>query len=310
MLIDFTKMHGAGNDFVFIEDMHAKIELSKEDVLFLCDRHFGIGADGVILVRPPKTDDGVAYMHYINSDGSLAQMCGNGIRCFARYLVDNRMILPDEDRFVVDTLSGPKSISIIRGGDGEMEGACVDMGVPAFTQESLPTLIDYTGVDERYGSVIEDAPVAYGAGTLDVTCVSMGNPHAVVFIDEDPGDYDVIGIGSMMEGNDMFPQRTNVEFARVMSSDDGVASISMRVFERGCGETLACGTGCCATAVAAALTGRTGRSAIIHVLGGDIAVDWREDDHVYMSGPAVKVFDGRIELPSIVISRNCCNCSL
>lgn len=195
MQVYFTKMHGTGNDFVFIEDMRSQLELSKEDIQLLCDRHMGIGADGIILVRPAKDDQAVAYMHYINSDGTLAQMCGNGVRCFAKYLVDNHLVLPEEDTFTVETLSGPKEITVTRDDKGRMLTACVDMGTPSFSRESLPTTLEYTMSDESLGNIIADTPIELPDGSYDFTCVSMGNPHAITFID-DPSTFNVDGNGS------------------------------------------------------------------------------------------------------------------
>jgi len=308
MLVQFRKMQGAGNDFIFFDDLSTNMEISSDEVFALCDRHFGIGADGVILVRPSNREDCVAYMHYINSDGSLSQMCGNGIRCFAKYLVDNHLVLPDEDTFGVETLAGPRYITVTRRPDGTMETACVDMGEPSFLPASLPTTLPVTREDAELGPLVADAPLMLLDRELAFTCVSMGNPHAVTFIDVPPAEFDVPRIGAAGEVSPAFPERTNVEFAQVVSTDPEDARISLRVFERGCGETLACGTGCCATAVAAAATGRTPRKVTISVPGGTILVDWREDGHVFMTGPAETVFDGRVEVAS-VSPRSCHHCN-
>lgn len=308
MQVYFTKMHGTGNDFVFIEDMRSQLELSQEDIQLLCDRHMGVGADGVILVRPAKDDQAVAYMHYINSDGTLAQMCGNGVRCFAKYLVDNQLVLPDEDCFTVETLSGLKEITVTRDEKGHMLTACVDMGIPSFSRESLPTTLEYTVNDESFGNIIADTPIELPDGSFDFTCVSMGNPHAITFID-DPSAFDIDGNGSFMESNPLFPERVNTEFAHVDQVDNDKATISMRVFERGCGETLACGTGCCATAVAAAVTGRAPRHSTLKILGGELDIYWRDNGHVFMTGPATTVYDGKIDIVSLEGSGCSCNCS-
>lgn len=294
MRIDFTKMQGTGNDFIFIEDARNEIELTSDEVKFLCDRHFGIGADGVILVRSSENPDCVAYMHYINSDGSLAQMCGNGVRCFAKYLVDHRMVALEQNDFIVDTLSGPKPISIKRDETGYMSFATVDMGEPIFSAEKIPTTLAHTDTDSVLGDVVTDAVITTPGGDLRFTCVSMGNPHAIAFID-DPLSFDLQTVGAFIESHPAFPEKTNAEFAKVLSLGEE-ARIVMRVFERGCGETLACGTGCCATAVAAALTGRAPRKVILQILGGELEIEWASNNHVIMTGPAATVYTGSLEL--------------
>ena len=305
MEITFTKMHGAGNDFVFIEDMDDRFEISTDDVRGICDRHFGVGADGVILVKPAKDPECIAYMHYINADGTLAQMCGNGVRCFAKFLVDNRLTLPDEDTFKVETGSGPKTITVHRDEVGSVTSATVDMGRPSFDPASLPTNLVATRIDDTLGPVVQMEPMETPAGTLEVTCVSMGNPHAVIFVD-DPDTFDVDGVGAYLESNPAFPEKTNVEFAHVIDGGDE-PRIRMRVFERGVGETLACGTGCCATAVAAAICGLAPRKAILDILGGELEISWVGNGHIIMTGPAKSVFTGHIEIGSISGSVGC-NC--
>lgn len=295
MKIPFVKMHGCGNDFVMIEDLQAQIDISSEQAAMICDRHFGVGADGVILVRPAHKGNAVAFMHYMNSDGSLAQMCGNGVRCFAKYLVDHGLVSSDKKVFDVSTLAGIRTITVERDDDGLMTYATVDMGEPAFAPESLPTTFEPTMRDDVCGDIIANRPVATPDGVLEFTCVSMGNPHAITFVDDDPGKY-VLRTGPFLESSEHFPEKTNVEFAHVVDEDDG-KHIKMRVFERGCGETLACGTGCCATAVAAAVTGRAPRCVTVDILGGSLRIDWKEDGHVFMTGPAMTSFEGVLELP-------------
>jgi diaminopimelate epimerase len=363
MKLDFAKLHGAGNDFVLIDDLSEELTLSDEQTRFLCDRHFGIGADGVILVRPSKRDDCVAYMHYINDDGSLAEMCGNGIRCFAKYLVDRGFIAASQRNFVVETLAGRRAISFETDGAGALVRATVDMGEPAFEPQLIPTTLEANGMVGRCaadGELVEepavieaviellDVPTGVPAielpgfessfpplDSLRFTCVNMGNPHAVAFLE---GDDEVLraldwhGWGRALEHHPVFPARANIELARVIQPGRPVglalpkslersasfapstppanpappdadgereqvdAQIEMRVWERGVGETLACGTGACATAVAAALTGRAARRATVCLPGGDLHVEWLENNHVMMTGPAATVYEGTIEL--------------
>jgi diaminopimelate epimerase len=284
MELQFVKMHGLGNDFVVFEDLASEIDLSPEAVEWFCDRHFGVGGDGVILVRPASNPDADYYMAYYNSDGSVAEMCGNGVRCFAKYCVDHGLLAADRDDLVVETLGGLKPIKVTRAYDGTMYLATVDMGEPELDPAKVPTAL--RGADD--GPVISQ-PLTTDLGTFEVTMVSMGNPHCIQWVD-DVDAADVDRIGPAIETHAAFPAKTNVEFAQLV--DDGV--IRLRVWERGCKETLACGTGACATLVAASLTGRTGREATIELPGGDLEIRWAEDNHVYMTGPAIEVFAGQI----------------
>jgi diaminopimelate epimerase len=285
---EFSKMNGAGNDFVMIDDMNDELELSAEQVAWLCDRHFGIGADGVILVKPSPRPECAAYMDYYNNDGTKAQMCGNGVRCFSKFLVDRKIVDPSDGKYVADTLSGPKPISFELDDNGKLVRACVDMGEPALEKSQIPTALP--DADTSFGRAVVERPVRAGDLTLDFTCVSMGNPHAVTFVN-DPLSCAVEKYGPIVEKSSLFPEGTNVEFARVCGD-----KITMRVWERGCGETLACGTGCCATAVAAHITGRAPRQVTVKVLGGEIDIDWRGDNHVYMTGPAKESFTGTVDI--------------
>ena len=268
MHIDFVKMNGAGNDFVMIGDYFDQLHLSNEQVQWICDRHFGVGADGVIVVKPSINPDAVAFMDYYNSDGTKAEMCGNGIRCFSKFLVDGGVVESGSDSFAVDTLSGKKEISILRDIEGNMQLATVDMGAPILEPSKVPTTL--SGVPTEWGSVALEQEIVVDGRTYKATCVSMGNPHAVIFVD-DPLTFHVDG-----------------------------DVITMRVWERGCGETLACGTGCCATAVAAHMTGRAGRKVTLKVLGGEIGIEWSEEGgdlgSVIMTGPAKKAFAGSLEI--------------
>lgn len=306
MELHFTKLHGLGNDFVFVDDLSNEIDLADEQVSWLCDRHFGIGADGVILVRPSYRDDCVAYMHYINADGSLAQMCGNGVRCFAKYLVDRGYVQEGESCLTAETLAGPRRIEFTRDDEGKMAEARVDMGRPVLDPARIPCALDAEGVAADGERFVDDVALDSPWGAFAFTCVSMGNPHAVCFLDDLeslPGalfasnedrsleTFRIDEIGAFFERNAVFPEKTNVEFAVV--GDDG---IRMRVFERGCGETMACGTGACATLVAASLTGRSPRSNVVRLNGGPLSVEWADDGHVMMTGPAAESFDGTVTL--------------
>ena len=293
MHIEFEKLNGAGNDFVMIGDFFDQIHLTDEQVQWICDRHFGVGADGVIVVKPSPHPEAAGYMDYYNSDGTKAEMCGNGIRCFSKFLVDGGVIDAKSNSFVADTLSGTKDISIVRDADGKMSLATVNMGAPIIEGPKVPTTLDQ--VETEWGKAVVEQPIEIDGVTYKVTCVSMGNPHAVIFVD-DPLTFPVTEVGPKIEMLGVFPEKTNVEFAHV----DGDV-ITMRVWERGCGETLACGTGCCATAVAAHMTGRAGRKVTLKVLGGELGIEWAEDASsklgtVMMTGPAKKAYAGSLEI--------------
>lgn len=277
MDLAFTKMHGCGNDFIVVDDRGRDWDLDETAVRMLCDRHFGIGADGMILVRPATDPTADYYMHYINADGSLAEMCGNGIRVFAKYLADRGLVT--NGHLVVQTLGGPKSIEIVPDQAGAFALARVDMGEPVLEAAMVPTTLP--------GDPVVDATLVTESCTAKVTCVSMGNPHAVLWVD-DVETAAVETVGPDIETNDAFPRHTNVEFAQMI----GPSHIRLRVWERGVGETLACGTGACATLVAAVLGGRCGRSAIVDLPGGEIRIEWPENGPVYMTGPAEQVFEG------------------
>ncbi len=306
MRFDFAKLHGLGNDFVFIDNLQNSISLDEGQVKLICDRHFGIGADGVILVDPSPRDECAAYMHYINSDGTLAQMCGNGVRCFAKYLVDRGIVDSQGGSFVADTLAGPRPIDFEVDRNGLMTKATVDMGEPVLDPANIPVraALDSTAESgvEYVGRLVIDSPW----GDFSFVAVSMGNPHAICFVDDFaklPDDafvdsankslesFNVDVVGKFFESNPAFPEKSNIEFATIV--DDG---INMRVYERGCAETYACGTGACATSVAATLAGLSGRANTVHLKGGDLLINWSEDNHVYMTGPAEEAFTGEMEL--------------
>ncbi len=276
----FTKMHGLGNDYIYLDGIDQ--DLSGYDLATLArvlsDRHFGVGGDGIILILPSETGD--FRMRMFNPDGSEAEMCGNAIRAFAKYMYEHG--LTGKTELAVETGAGMIRPSL-RLEDGRVAEVRVDMGEPRLARREIP--MAGSPADEP---VVHETLEVQGR-SLVVTCVSMGNPHCVTFV-EDTGAYPVREIGPLVENHPAFPRRTNAEFAQVV--DRG--HIRMRVWERGAGETLACGTGACATLVAAALTERTGRKAVLHLLGGDLEIEWAEDGHVYMTGPAAEVFSGEL----------------
>lgn len=305
MELNFAKLHGLGNDFVFIDDFNESIELTAEQVAFLCDRHFGIGGDGVVLVRPSKRPECAGYMHYINSDGTLAEMCGNGVRCFTKFLVDHGYVDPNAGSYIADTKRGPLPISFELNDQGLMSLASVDMDEPILDPEKVPANLPAEGCAPNGSAFVKEASVESPWGNFEFTCVSMGNPHAVCFLDdieELPADwflsdektldtFDLNRIGAFFESNKVFPAKTNVEF--IVPAEDG---LHMRVYERGCGETLACGTGACASLVAAVLTGRSERTNKVHLRGGTLNITWQDNNHVLMTGPATQAFTGTIEI--------------
>jgi diaminopimelate epimerase len=270
----FVKMQGAGNDYVYVDCFrspppHDPAGLSRA----ISDRHFGVGSDGLILICPSERAD--ARMRMFNADGSEAEMCGNGIRCLAKYVYDHG--LARKPNLTVETGRGILSLDLEIEG-GKVQQVRVDMGEPILQAGRIPTTLP--------GDPPRDVPLP----GLDLrgTCVSMGNPHCVAFVDQ-VTDALVLGVGPKVERHPAFPRRVNAEFVRVNTPGD----VTMRVWERGSGETLACGTGACAVAVAGALTGRTARQVVVHLPGGDLRLDWSEqDNHVYMTGPAVEVFSG------------------
>lgn len=281
-------MHGLGNDFVVIDDRAGDLEFSPEAVEWFCDRNFGIGADGLMLVRPATLPDADFSWWFRNADGSVAEMCGNGIRCFAKFVVDRKLIDESADTVRIETSLGIYRVAVTRDEGGLMTLATVDMGQPILDPKRIPTTL---GCEAPENPVI-DCDLDTEHGTVKVTCVSMGNPHCIIFVD----DVDVAPVallGPAIETHPAFPNKTNVEFAEV--GEDG--TIRLRVWERGVGETLACGTGACATTVAAALKCLNGRVATVELPGGDLIVRWAEDGHVHMTGPAANVFDGAIAIP-------------
>jgi diaminopimelate epimerase len=276
--VKFAKYHGTGNDFVMIEDLGDRLELTPGLVAGLCDRHVGVGADGVIRVIPGDGAD--FFMDYRNADGDLAEMCGNGIRCMGKYVYDRG--LTDKTEIDVDTRDGVKHL-VMRAEGGAVQTVRVDMGPPALERGAIPMA---GPPDERFvANPFPDAGSDYLA-----TAVSMGNPHLVLLEPHDLGGLELPMVGRRLEHHPDFPDRTNVEFIRV---EEGL--VQARVWERGSGETMACGTGACASLVAANLLGLVGRRAVVRFPGGDLEVEWGDDDHVYLTGPATFVFEGELD---------------
>lgn len=275
----FTKMHGLGNDYVYIDCFREKVDDPAELAVRISDRHFGAGSDGLILIRPSEKADFEMAMY--NADGSRGEMCGNGIRCVAKYVYDHG--LTDKTRISVETLAGIKYLDLtVR--EGRVSLVKVDMGQPVLEPEKIPVRIE----NSRDSRAV-DVPIRVGSDLFRMTCVSMGNPHAVIFMDEDVRNMSLETIGPLFENHELFPNRVNTEFVNVIDRH----TVRMRVWERGSGETLACGTGACAVAVASILRGRTGEKLTVKLLGGDLQIEWdRSRNTVYMTGPAETVFEG------------------
>ena len=276
----FTKMHGCGNDYVYVNCFEETIENPNETAKFVSDRHFGIGSDGMICINPSDKADFRMAMY--NSDGTEGAMCGNGVRCIAKYVYDYG--LTDKTTITIETKGGIKELDLTVE-DGKVTWVNVDMEAPVLEADKIPVIYD----EEKK---VIDKPVIVDGREYRITCVSMGNPHGVVFVDS-VDDLDIEKLGPMFEHHPMFPDRVNTEFIQVV--DDH--TIRMRVWERGAGETLACGTGACASAYASYLNQKTGNKVLVHLLGGDLQIEYDEEKHtIFMKGPATKVFDGEIDL--------------
>ena len=275
-VIRFTKMHGIGNDYIYIDCMSSIPERLPELAREMSDRHMGVGGDGIVLICPSEIAD--FRMRMFNSDGSEARMCGNASRCIAKYVHDHN--LSHNNPINLETLSGIKVLSLNMAGDN-VKSVTVDMGEPSLNKDDIPVVND----DGERCMIEKSVVTPYGE--YNVTAVSMGNPHGVIFVDN-LEDIPFENLGPYMENHSIWRDRANIEFAQVLSS--GV--IKMRVWERGTGETLACGTGACATLVASAITGRTGRMATLKLRGGDLDIEWMADGHVMMTGAATEVFQG------------------
>jgi diaminopimelate epimerase len=275
----FTKMQGCGNDYVYIDCTKNSIENIAEIAVKVSDRHFGIGSDGLILIKPSETADFTMDMY--NNDGSRGKMCGNGIRCVAKYVYDSGMT--DKKQLRIETLSGIKELDLTVE-DGKVTFVTVNMGAPITSPSLIPV------ISEK--EILIKEPILVGDETYEITCVSMGNPHAIVFV-EDTKAVPIETLGPKFDFHTMFPERVNTEFVHVVDRNH----IEMRVWERGSGETLACGTGACASVVACILNGLTEKEVTVSLLGGTLKIRYdKEQNTVFMTGPAVKVFEGEIEM--------------
>ena len=277
-MLKFTKMQGLGNDYVYMDCTKSGI---PDDVVslaqFISDRHFGVGSDGLILICESKKCD--FKMRMFNSDGSEAQMCGNGIRCVGKFVYDKG--LTSKTEITVETLAGIKKLKLQQK-DGKVSEVEVDMGEPILEANRIPVLAS--------GSPVTDLILQAEGKEFTFTCVSMGNPHAITIVDN-VKDFDVEKYGRKLEVDNHFPEKANIEFARIIDKN----TIEMRVWERGSGETMACGTGACATAVACHLNGLTSNEVTVKLLGGNLKIKWdNESNHIYMTGPAVTVFEGKL----------------
>ena len=276
----FTKMHGCGNNYIYVNCFTEKIEEPSVIAKKVSDRHFGIGSDGLILICPSETAD--FKMRMFNADGSEGKMCGNGIRCVAKYVYDNGMT--DKEVITVETLSGIKTLQLAVS-EGRVQAVTVDMGSPVLTPSQIPVKCE--------GDRMINQPVSVGGKEYYITCVSMGNPHAVVFTEEEVTALNLEKIGPLFENHEIFPDRVNTEFIHVIDEK----TIDMRVWERGSGETLACGTGACASVVACVLNHKTEDEVLVHLLGGDLEVRYdREKNTVLLTGPAEFICTGEIAI--------------
>ena len=275
----FTKMHGCGNDYVYVNLFEEKVNDPAAVSIKISDRHFGIGSDGLITIGPSDKAD--FRMRIYNADGSEAEMCGNGIRCVAKYVYDHK--LTDKTEISVESGAGVKYLTLFVE-NGKVEQVRVDMGEPILTPAEIPVVAN--------GDKVIDAPIEVGGKTWNITCVSMGNPHAVVFVD-DTENFELEKYGPLFESHERFPKRTNTEFVQVISRTEA----NMRVWERGSAETWACGTGTCACVMACILNNKTEDKVLVHLRGGDLIIEYdRQTNHVFMTGPATEVFQGEINL--------------
>lgn len=273
----FTKMHGCGNDYVYVNCFKEQVADPSQLAIQVSDRHFGIGSDGLILICPSEQAD--FRMRMFNADGSEGKMCGNGVRCIAKYVYDYG--LTDKTRISIETKGGIKYLEL-HVEDGKVQTVKVDMGEPILNAKEIPV---HWKAEKMIGE-----KVTIDGQEYEMTCVSMGNPHAVVWV-EDTASLPLEKIGPVFETHPMFPERVNTEFVQILNKKE----VNMRVWERGSGETLACGTGACATAVACILNGKTEEEVVIHLLGGDLKIQYdKKTNHVFMTGPATTVFDGEI----------------
>ena len=276
----FTKMQGAGNDYVYVNCFVEQIEDPAAVAVKVSNRNFGIGSDGLILIMPSQLAD--VRMRMFNSDGSESEMCGNGIRCVAKYAYDHGLV--DKKEISAETGAGILTLQLVTGGNGKVEKVRVNMGPPRLTRAEIPML-------GNAGEQVVNEPLNILHSTFNITCASMGNPHCVIFVD-DVENFQVEKYGPLIENHELFPRRTNVEFVQVLSRTE----VRQRTWERGAGETLACGTGSSAVTAACVLNGLTEKKILNHLSGGDLEMEWGADGNIYMTGPAVEVFSGEIEL--------------
>lgn len=275
----FTKMQGIGNDYIYIDCYHNKIDAPVPLALKLSDRHFGVGSDGLILIQPSDVAD--CKMDMYNADGSRGKMCGNGIRCVGKYVYERNIC--KKETLTVETLSGIKSLHLEISND-QVSAIEVNMGEPVFKASEIP--VDFPKEQ------VQNEPVSIGGTSYTITCVSMGNPHCIVYVD-DVESLPLEKIGPLFENHPMFPERINTEFVQVIGKNE----LKMRVWERGSGETLACGTGACAAACASVWNGVADSQVTMHLKGGDLHIRWdRENNQIFMKGPAEFVFDGTVEI--------------
>ncbi|MCQ2519753.1 MAG: diaminopimelate epimerase [Lachnospiraceae bacterium] len=283
----FTKMQGIGNDYVYVNCFKEEVKNPSEVSIFVSDRHFGIGSDGLILIKPSDVAD--FKMDMYNADGSQAEMCGNGIRCVGKYVYDYG--LTDKEDITVETLAGIKKLHF-EIEDGKVSLITVDMGEPILEPALVPVDVSVLKPVDKVRDAVIDEPLTVDGKEYNVTCVSMGNPHAIVYVDSTK-DLEIEKIGPSFEHHEFFPKRVNTEFIEVINRGE----VNMRVWERGAAETWACGTGACASTVAGVLNKVTDNEIILHLLGGDLKVKWDEETkHVFMTGPAKVVFDGEIDI--------------
>ena len=281
-MLNFTKMTGIGNDYIYINCVDDGVTLKNipEMAKKFSDRHFGIGSDGLILIEKPTVKNADYKMRIFNSDGSEAEMCGNGIRCVAKFIHDKGM--NNSDKLSIETLAGIKKVKIIEDINKECNDVIVDMGEPVFQDKNIPY--------DVYEAFNKDLDLEVNGEKMRFTAVSMGNPHAVTFV-ENLDDMQIEKYGPKVEYNPIFPNRTNVEFVEIIDKNN----IKVRVWERGVGETYACGTGACAAMVASGINGYTDENVTVNLPGGKLKIEWGKDNHIYMEGPAATVYEGQIE---------------
>lgn len=279
--MNFTKMHGIGNDYVYVDCTKRELKKPEEIARFVSDRHFGIGSDGLILIKRSEVAD--FYMDMYNADGSKGEMCGNGIRCVAKYVYDYG--LTDKKELTIETLAGIKEL-VLTIEEDKVAKVRVNMGAPILAPEKIPVLASKEPVVKE--------PIVVDDKEWEMTCVSVGNPHAIVFLEEPVSTFPIEKVGPSFEHHKRFPNRINTEFVEVINRD----RIKMRVWERGANETFACGTGACASVVAAILNGYCNKKVTVELLGGEMEIEWKDADNgIYMTGSATTVFDGQITLP-------------